>query len=83
MNNKVETKVTAATAAAVVTSFAIWLLEVFVFKEIVPVPVQGMVALVVPLITTFAAGWLTPHTPRTSPNAQGVHAHTEPPRFRE
>ncbi len=69
MSNKIETKVTAATAAAAVTSFVLWLLEIYLFKGAVPVPVQGVVALVIPLMVTLAAGWFAPHTSRSAPSA--------------
>lgn len=83
MTKKIETKVTAATAGAVVASFALWLLEILVFKGTVPVPVQGMVFLVIPLIVTFAAGWFAPHVSRTASEARSLNSRAEPIQFRE
>ena len=61
----VETKVTAATAAATFTSFVLWLLAQYVFPGDVPAPVVGIVTLLVTGAATFAAGYMARHTPRT------------------
>lgn len=65
----VEPKVKAATAAgassaAVLLPFVLWLLGVYVFPDGVPVPVQGLVGLVVTGAATFAAGWSARHVNR-------------------
>ena len=61
----VEAKVTAATGAATVTAFVLWLLAEYVFPGDVPAPVVGVVTLLVTGAATFTAGYLARHTPRT------------------
>lgn len=62
----VETKVTAATVASALTGLVLWLLGRYVFgDEAIPDAVVAIIAIGVPGIVTFAAGWLAPHTPRT------------------
>ncbi len=64
MSAPVETKVTASTAGAVGSAFVVWVLGAYVFHDDVPLPVTALVAVIVPGIVTFVAGWLAPHTPR-------------------
>lgn len=64
MSAPVETKVSAATVGAVASGFVVWLLGTYVFHADVPLPVTALVAVAVPGVVTFAAGWLAPHTPR-------------------
>ena len=52
-------KVVAASSAAVVSGFVLWLLDVYVFKGETPEPVVLLVMLVVPAALTFAAGYVT------------------------
>ena len=59
-----ETKVKAASAAATVTAFVLWVLSTYVFKDVVPAPVEGLVGLVVVALGTWLGGWLAPHTKR-------------------
>lgn len=60
----VEVKVTAATVAAALTTFVLWLLAKYVFGADVPDAVAGVVALAVPGAVTFLAGYLARHTVR-------------------
>lgn len=60
-----EAKVKAASAAATVTAFVLWVLGTYVFKDVVPEAVEGLVALVVTGLATWTAGWYAPHTQRT------------------
>ncbi|MEU8272544.1 hypothetical protein AB0B89_36005 [Sphaerisporangium sp. NPDC049002] len=69
MNGPIESKVKAATAAATVSGFLVWLLGVYVFGGNVPLPVQALISLVVPAALTYIAGWQAPHTARTDPTA--------------
>lgn len=62
----VEPKVKAATAAATVATFLLWVLGTYVFRGEVPLPVQGIVALVVTGGGTFVAGYLARHVNRSS-----------------
>ena len=73
----VEAKVSAATAAAAVSSLAVWVLQAYVFRGDVPPPVAAAVQVVVPAVITFAVGWLTRHTPRVDPDA-ATGRHTRP-----
>lgn len=70
---KVEPKVTAATAAgagssAIVTPFVLWLIDQLFFNgpadPAVPLPVVGVVGLVVAGACTFLGGWLARHVNR-------------------
>jgi hypothetical protein len=72
-NAPVETKVKAATAAgagsaAVLTPFVIWVVDQMAFNgdaaPDVPLPVVGVIGLVVTGVCTFAAGWYARHSPR-------------------
>lgn len=66
----VETKVTAATIAAATSAAVLWALDTYVFvADAVPAPVAGLAELVILTGSTFAAGWLARHTPRTDPDA--------------
>lgn len=60
----VEAKVKAATAAAVVTAFVLWLLSRYVFRGEVPAPVEGVVTLAVIGAATWLASYFAKHTPR-------------------
>lgn len=59
-----ETKVRAASVAATLTTFVLWVLSTYVFHDVVPAPVEGVVALLVVGLTTWYAGWKAPHTAR-------------------
>ncbi|GAB3142507.1 hypothetical protein GCM10027290_17170 [Micromonospora sonneratiae] len=72
-NAPVESKVKAATAAgagsaAVVTPFVVWVVDQLFFNgdatPEVPLPVVGMIGLVVTGACTFVGGWYAKHTPR-------------------
>jgi hypothetical protein len=79
----VETKVVAATAGsgvgAILATFTLWLLGVFVWdvsadaaqadKAIaaVPTPVAGLVLVMLSAVAAAIGGWLAPHTSRTPP----------------
>ncbi len=65
----VEPKVAAATAAsassaAVLLPFVLWALGTYAFHGDVPVPVQGMVGLVITGACTFLAGYRARHVDR-------------------
>lgn len=65
----VEPKVKAATAAgassaAVLVPFVLWLLAAYVFGGDVPLPVQGVVGLLVTGACTFTAGYWARHVNR-------------------
>jgi hypothetical protein len=64
----IEPKVAAATAAAssaaVVVTFLLWLLGAYVFGGEVPLPVQGIVGLIVTSAATFLAGYYARHVDR-------------------
>lgn len=67
-----ERKVTAATIAAALTTLVLWILGAYAFGGKVPDPVAGVVALIVPGLVTFAAGYGTRHTPRAVPPADAT-----------
>lgn len=60
----IETKVKAATGAAAVSGFVLWILGSYVFNGEVPAPVVALVSIAVPAVFAFAAGYLARHTPR-------------------
>lgn len=62
--NKVETKVKASTVAASAAALVVWALGTYVFHGAVPEVVAGLVAVVMPALLTFAAGYLARHTAR-------------------
>lgn len=65
----IETKVKAATGAAAVSGFLLWILGAYVFNGDVPAPVVVLVSIAVPALFAFAAGYLARHTARpTAPN---------------
>lgn len=64
MTGPVERKVQASTAAAAVSGLVLWILGRYVFNGAVPDVVASWTYAVVPGIVTFAAGYLTRHTPR-------------------
>jgi hypothetical protein len=74
----VETKVSAATVAAVVSAFVVWVLRTYVFKGDVPPEVEALVGVAVVGATTFAAGWLSPHTPRSDGDTDMSGRHARP-----
>jgi uncharacterized membrane-anchored protein len=74
----VETKVSAATVAAVVSAFVLWVLRTFVFKGDVPPEVEALVTVAVVGACTFAAGWFARHTPRTDLDADMSGRHARP-----
>lgn len=57
---KTEPKVKAATAASASTAFVLWVLGTYVFQSDVPQPVSGLVAVIVPALVTFVAGYVAP-----------------------
>lgn len=73
---KVLTATGGAAGGSVFAVFALWLLGVFVWDaprsadaatqavEAVPGPVSGVVYFVIPVLTTYLAGWVARHTPR-------------------
>ena len=63
----VERKVQASTAVAAVSGMVLWVLGRYVFGGDVPDVVASWVYVLVPGALTFAAGYLTKHTPRTPP----------------
>lgn len=65
----VEVKVSAATVAAAVSGFAVWVAQTYWFHGAVPLPVVAAVQVVVPAVCAFAAGWFAKHTPRADPDA--------------
>jgi hypothetical protein len=60
----VEPKVRAATTAATVVPFVLWLLSAYLFHGEVPLPVQGIVGTLITGGCTFAAGYLARHVDR-------------------
>lgn len=70
----IEKKVTAATAASASITFVLWVLSHFVFGAEVPDAVAGIVAVVVPAIVTFVAGYVTRHTNRPDLGYAPEHA---------
>lgn len=62
--SSVEPKVKAATAAATVAAFVLWVLGAYVFDGVVPLPVQGLVGLVVTGGSTFVGGYYARHVDR-------------------
>lgn len=66
---KTETKVKAATAASSATTFVLWVLATYVFHGDVPQVLAGIIALVVPGLVTWLAGYRAAHTPRPTPPA--------------
>jgi hypothetical protein len=67
MAGPVEKKVQASTGAAAVSGLALWALGTYVFKGDVPDVVASWIYVLVPSVLTFAAGYLTKHTPRPVP----------------
>lgn len=64
MSAPIEVKVSAATVGAVLSSLGVWALQTYVFRGDLPLPVMAAVQTLVPGVVAFAAGWLSPHTPR-------------------
>jgi predicted lysophospholipase L1 biosynthesis ABC-type transport system permease subunit len=74
-NAPVENKVKVATAAGagsagIITPFVVWLLDQLFFdggaQPDVPLPLVGMIGLVITGLCTFAGGWYAKHTVRRS-----------------
>jgi hypothetical protein len=63
----IERKVQASTAAAAVSGLLLWALGTYAFKGAVPDVVTSWVYALVPAGITFAAGYITRHTPRPAP----------------
>lgn len=66
----IETKVKAATGAAAVAGFLIWLLGAYVFNGEVPQPVVILITVAAPAAFAFAGGYLARHTPRNDTEAR-------------
>jgi hypothetical protein len=64
--------------AAVVSAFVVWVLRTYVFKGDVPPEVEAFATIAVVGATTFAAGWLSPHTPRSDGDADMSGRHARP-----
>jgi hypothetical protein len=64
MSAPIETKVTAATVGAVLSSLGVWALQTFVFHGDLPLPVSVAVQTLVPGAVAFVSGYLARHTPR-------------------
>ena len=69
----VEAKVSAATAAAALSSLLVWALQTYAFRGEVPAPVSAAVQVIVPAAFAFLAGWFTRHTYRADADAVGRH----------
>ena len=65
----VETKVTVASVAALVTSGVLYLVGTYVLHGDVPEPLSGIILVAVTFVVTFAAGWFARHTPRNDADA--------------
>ena len=61
---KTETKVKAGTVASALSGLAIWALSTYAFHGPVPEAVGAAVAVIVPALVTYLAGYLAKHTPR-------------------
>ena len=64
MSGPIELKVSAATIATALSGLAVWVLQTYVFRGDVPMPVSAAVQVVVPAVVAFLAGYLAKHTPR-------------------
>lgn len=64
MSNEVETKVTAAAVATLISATVMTLLAQHAFRGDVPVWLGDAVNIVVPAAVAFAAGWRAKHTHR-------------------
>lgn len=71
----IEAKVSAATIAAALSSLIVWVLQAYVFRGEVPLPVSATVQVVVPAVSAFAAGFIARHTPRTDVDAAATGRH--------
>lgn len=67
----VETKVQAATGAALAAGALIWALETYVFSAALPGVLADLIYWLVPALAALAAGWLAPHTPRGGSQTSG------------
>ena len=63
----IEAKVTAATTAGTITAAALWVLHDYVFHTDVPSALSALLTIGITAGVTFAAGYFTRHTPRTTP----------------
>lgn len=73
MKVQVEPKVQAATGGASVAALVCWALTHWVWHGALPVPVEGLVDVVVPGVTALLGGYFTPHRPPPSPTATLLH----------
>lgn len=65
MNGPVESKVTTATMAALVTSFIVaWIIRVVPALSDLATPIENLILGLVTAGVTFLVSWLTKHTPR-------------------
>jgi hypothetical protein len=74
----VESKVKYATLGAALAGVAVWSLETYVFRGVVPVPIQALIDIAVPAIAVFGFGYSAHHTWRGDPDAQAT-APPNPP----
>jgi hypothetical protein len=65
----VERKVQASTAAAAVSGLLLWAAGRYIFKGAVPDVVTSWTYAIVPAAITFAAGYLSRHSPRPAASA--------------
>lgn len=65
----VESKVKGATLGAAAAGLCVWLLENYLFKGVVPVPVQAFIDVAIPAGLALLLGWSAPHTWRHDPDA--------------
>jgi hypothetical protein len=81
--SRVETKVQASSLAAAVSGAALWALSSYMFKGgDVPAGLVSLIDVAVPAVLAAVAGYLAPHTPRSSgtvTTAAGGVTITPPP----
>ena len=66
----IETKVKSAAGWAAATGFAVWILETYVFHGVVPIPVQGVLDIIIPGLGALIGGYFAKHTFRNDPDAR-------------
>jgi hypothetical protein len=66
----VEAKVTYATVGAAIAGVLIWALETYLFRGVVPLPVQALIDIAVPALSAFGFGYAARHTFRNDPDAR-------------
>ncbi len=69
LTGPIEAKVTSASTAAAIAGGVVWVLATYVFHGVVPDPVVAFIAVAVPGLVAFAAGYKTRHTARTDSDA--------------